>query len=567
MKKNICFFFLLCCFYVFPQETFIDKEAKRLEGLCRKNSRTPDSLLHYGQQLLAYGKKHQHLKAIIEGYFALGFSNSLKSKEELAISFLDSAIAYKETASEKYFPEMMRIMRNKAIIFSRKGDFTTAESIYKEIIEACKSNQKMGAVALNYNDLGIAYKQQGKLNLALDYYKKAMNIWDSIGRDSPKTTLFLNIGIVQSLQGNYSQSKLAYQQGLKIANKHNNERDIYKFYNNLSTVYRDTKVFDSAYYYLKKVIPYYKSKKLTFLEYIGYMNIGNTLFQERKLDSAYWYLQKSLKGLKLTKKVKSIGQNYRLLSYVLFHQDQLKEAKTYLDSSNTINIKHNLKNDLAKDYNLYAKIYEKLEDFEKATKYYKLEKEINSNIYDTKTAKDYNELLVRQNVKEHKSTIKNLTNSNSFYKSNLFLSLVFLFCLLIFSILLYKRYRKNRLEITALQKELDQFIKHQHLEANYITLKSKAVINTHDILYIKSDGHYLEIFLENKTNPEIERSTLTEFLNAVPEKDFVRSHKSYIVNIHKIKIINSTQVMLQNGIWIKLSRTYKQALKNKLNKA
>ena len=47
---------------------------------------------------------------------------------------------------------------------------------------------------------------------------------------------------------------------------------------------------------------------------------------------------------------------------------------------------------------------------------------------------------------------------------------------------------------------------------------------------------------------------------------FVRVHRSYIVNIYKIKIINSTKLMLDEGTWINLSRTYKKQLKELLKK-
>lgn len=99
-----------------------------------------------------------------------------------------------------------------------------------------------------------------------------------------------------------------------------------------------------------------------------------------------------------------------------------------------------------------------------------------------------------------------------------------------------------------------------------ILLKSKAILNSVDILYIKSDGHYVEYFTDNKTNPEIDRNSLNEVLKILPSSSFIRIHKSFIVNIYRIKIINSTKVMLDNGVWINLSRTYKQQLKDILHK-
>jgi hypothetical protein len=99
-----------------------------------------------------------------------------------------------------------------------------------------------------------------------------------------------------------------------------------------------------------------------------------------------------------------------------------------------------------------------------------------------------------------------------------------------------------------------------------ILLKSKAILKTEDIQYIKSDGHYVEYFIDNKDKPEIDRNSLTEVLRILPNTSFIRIHKSYIVNIYRIKIVKSTKVMLDNGVWINLSRTYKQQLKDILHK-
>ncbi len=126
-------------------------------------------------------------------------------------------------------------------------------------------------------------------------------------------------------------------------------------------------------------------------------------------------------------------------------------------------------------------------------------------------------------------------------------------------------------EFKILQQELDVLKQEkpaidQEAESKIVNLKSKAVLNSSEILYVKSDGHYVEYFLENKTKPEIDRNSLNEVLKLLPTNSFVRIHKSFIVNIYCIKIINSTKVMLDNGVWINLSRTYKQQLKDILHK-
>lgn len=109
-------------------------------------------------------------------------------------------------------------------------------------------------------------------------------------------------------------------------------------------------------------------------------------------------------------------------------------------------------------------------------------------------------------------------------------------------------------------------IENQYSKNGLLLLKNKTVIKFNSILYIKSDAHYVEIFIEDKQRPIIERSSLSSFLKKLPETHFLRIHKSYIVNLNKVKTINATQLMLYNGVWLTISRTYKPLLQSILLK-
>ena len=129
-----------------------------------------------------------------------------------------------------------------------------------------------------------------------------------------------------------------------------------------------------------------------------------------------------------------------------------------------------------------------------------------------------------------------------------------------------KKIIKNEFEILRKKLQKEQLNNQGPINHTLINLKSKAILKSNEILYVKSDGHYVSYFLENRDNPEIDRSSFNEVLEILPVAFFIRIHKSFIVNSYRIKIINSTKVMLDNGVWINLSRTYKQELKNIFNK-
>ena len=98
--------------------------------------------------------------------------------------------------------------------------------------------------------------------------------------------------------------------------------------------------------------------------------------------------------------------------------------------------------------------------------------------------------------------------------------------------------------------------KEEDLSFIYVRQKKTMIkVLLQDILYIESLKDYIRIFLETggslMTKQKI--STMTELL---PEKRFIRVHKSFIVNIDKIKTLSPTNIGLDDKI-IPIGRSYK----------
>ena len=86
-------------------------------------------------------------------------------------------------------------------------------------------------------------------------------------------------------------------------------------------------------------------------------------------------------------------------------------------------------------------------------------------------------------------------------------------------------------------------------------------------MFVQSDGHYLEFYLESKTNPEIDRGTLKDLLSDLPEHIFIQIHRSYLVNIRFVREAYSNKLVLINNQELNISRSFKsnidRVLKNK----
>lgn len=94
------------------------------------------------------------------------------------------------------------------------------------------------------------------------------------------------------------------------------------------------------------------------------------------------------------------------------------------------------------------------------------------------------------------------------------------------------------------------------------------VINVPDIVYIQSDGDYVQIYTGQ--NHFLKEETMKYFETHLPSASFVRVHRSYIVNVEKILRIElyekKNQILtLTNGQKIKASASGYKLLREALN--
>ncbi len=77
-----------------------------------------------------------------------------------------------------------------------------------------------------------------------------------------------------------------------------------------------------------------------------------------------------------------------------------------------------------------------------------------------------------------------------------------------------------------------------------------------DILYVQGAHNYIRIQLE--AGQYLVYLSLKEMEKELPPRQFVRVHKSFIVNIEKIKSIEWNKIMLPNNEAVTIGDTYKQ---------
>lgn len=101
---------------------------------------------------------------------------------------------------------------------------------------------------------------------------------------------------------------------------------------------------------------------------------------------------------------------------------------------------------------------------------------------------------------------------------------------------------------------------------NFIFVKSEyenIKINTNDIKYIQGLKDYLKIYIKDTTKPILTLMNFKDLHEKIPSDQFIRVHKSYIINVIHIKAIQKSKIIIDD-IRIPIGDSYKTEIYNKL---
>jgi two-component system LytT family response regulator len=94
------------------------------------------------------------------------------------------------------------------------------------------------------------------------------------------------------------------------------------------------------------------------------------------------------------------------------------------------------------------------------------------------------------------------------------------------------------------------------------------VLNLHDIIYLKSESNYTRFFISDINEEIIVSRTLKEYEEMLKDHDFIRTHNSYLVNLHWIaRIVKKENVVeLKNGMKVPISARKREVVVKELSR-
>ena len=79
------------------------------------------------------------------------------------------------------------------------------------------------------------------------------------------------------------------------------------------------------------------------------------------------------------------------------------------------------------------------------------------------------------------------------------------------------------------------------------------------IKYIESMSEYVRIFVEDSPKPIVSLLSMKKIEESLPTGDFMRVHRSYLVNLNKVKEVSKMRLVYDGGVYVPIGEMYKEA--------
>jgi DNA-binding LytR/AlgR family response regulator len=121
----------------------------------------------------------------------------------------------------------------------------------------------------------------------------------------------------------------------------------------------------------------------------------------------------------------------------------------------------------------------------------------------------------------------------------------------------FDRFLKTVNKFMALKRNQEASLSESSDASKTIWVKSNKKsypIKLSELSYIESDRDYLKLYRKDK--PIIIHETLKHFISKLPKKQFLKIHRSFVINVNKVEYIEGNQVSIASKL-IPLAATYR----------
>jgi two-component system sensor histidine kinase/response regulator len=551
--------------------------------------------LVWGQKSLASAKESNNLSDEAKALKTIGLCERFNGNNDKALEIFKTAadIHFKLGDKKNY----ASCLSQQANCYSRMSKISTAIEYFQKAIKINEEIKNDNPALLS--NAGLAYFEIGLYDKAYNLFIKALLIDEKAKDEFGIGADYANIANIYIKQEKFDIALDYYKKAYQIFLKMDFKEQIALLSANLGATYFDMKIYDKA-------LEYYTESLKTRREINNPLMIANVLnsigtlhIKREDYTNAREYLNEALIMAEKSQSVKAVSLTQLNIGTLEKYQKNYSEALLNLEKSSITAAAEKIYDILPNVYLNMSEVWAFKNDYKKSLEYYKQYTAVKDTIANKNRERNLFELQTRFETAKKEQEIIVLKNENKLiHEKNVMknivivVSLVVIIVLLLLAYLAYRLYNEKKLANDILLEEFKmvneklqtqnqtistksevQQAQPQKLKFNNANGTEEVVVNSDDLLYINALENYLEIIWleEGKRQKSIIRNTMKNIEQMLNENNsLVRSHRSYIVNLmHVNQVIGKSQnykIELRNSNdEIPISRNYSKDILAKIN--
>jgi tetratricopeptide (TPR) repeat protein len=275
------------------------------------------------------------LLLIISCFCLSGCSNSQGSNADESSTYMDSLVLDAINASREQSFEIAFVKLNNVIEEAKDRDDIRSQirailnigNLYTyhnsdeeglnfllQSLDLAQKHDQEELLKSIYNNIGIIYSSNDRLDLAEEYMSKALALNRQL-KDTNKIAInLINLGNVQENSGDFEKANEYFMEALEIFKANGDSVNISVVLNNIGNIYYNEGKYTEARDYYKQAINFIQGQPMRFYLAFYTLNYGKTLYQFQEYDAALDHLHNALDSFLAVKNTDNIILCYNWLA-------------------------------------------------------------------------------------------------------------------------------------------------------------------------------------------------------------------------------------------------------------
>ena len=269
----------------------------------------------------------------------------------------------------------VRVISAVGELYHKEGKLTKAIELYQKVVVYYEqknnpTQEEIHSLIHFYIPLGASHEELGLWKDAMPYYLKALSLSEKYGIDEYKAMIYNNIGVVYYNQNKLEKSKDYMLKAIDMNMRNNNRKELFNNYNNLAGIYLQTKDENKALDYALQALQLLDKQKDADLYYCMQTNIANLYYIKKDYSLAISYSKNAMFYQEAFGFGSDLIQTYKLYSDIcdkigqkdssfIYLQKALKASQALENKRMESDIRRNLA-DFYRKNNNFKKAYEAL---------------------------------------------------------------------------------------------------------------------------------------------------------------------------------------------------------------